>query len=95
MKTTFNILTILFLIIVSGDLFACTCIGDMSVKDEIKKSDAVFVGTNANCRSFAVLTGNIFTRLFPETFQKALQVHDKHRPQPQSAVGFLRNSKGM
>ena len=45
MKTTFNILTIVLLTIMSGDVFACSCIGDISVKDEIKKSDAVFVGT--------------------------------------------------
>lgn len=32
----------------SGDIFACSCIGDISVKDEIKKSDAVFVGTIFN-----------------------------------------------
>jgi TonB family protein len=45
MKKTFNILTILLLTIMSVDIFACSCIGDINVKDEIKKSDAVFVGT--------------------------------------------------
>lgn len=45
MKTTFNILSILLLTIMSGDILACSCIGDISVKDEINKSDAVFVGT--------------------------------------------------
>jgi TonB family protein len=45
MKTTFNILTVLLLTILSRDIFACSCIGDISVKDEIIKSDAVLVGT--------------------------------------------------
>jgi|SRR5690606_16325404 len=45
MKTTLNILTFLLLTIVSADIYACSCIGEISVKDEIKKSDAVFVGT--------------------------------------------------
>jgi protein TonB len=46
MKTTLRILTIILLTILSGDILACSCIlGEISVKDEIKKSEAVFVGT--------------------------------------------------
>lgn len=44
MKTIIYILTILTIVLLSNETKACTCIGESTVKDEIKNKDAVFVG---------------------------------------------------
>lgn len=45
MKTTVTILTLLLLTSISGRLFACSCIGQRTVQEEVKHADAVIVGT--------------------------------------------------
>ena len=44
MKTIIHTLTILTILLLSNEAKACTCIGERTVKDEIKNKDAVFVG---------------------------------------------------
>lgn len=48
MDITFKILSILFLVIFSKNIHACTCMGESSVKDEIEESEAIFVGIILN-----------------------------------------------
>jgi len=45
MKTIVTLFTIILLVSVSNHLLACTCIGQRTVKEELKHADAVFVGT--------------------------------------------------
>jgi TonB family protein len=45
MKTKVHILIILFVTFFSAELLACNCVEQRTVQEEIKNSDAVFVGT--------------------------------------------------
>lgn len=53
-KSIINILSILLLTIAPMHIFACSCIGERSVKEEIKYSDAVLVGTIINSEEIRV-----------------------------------------
>ena len=64
MRTTVTILTILLLTSVSGRLFACSCIGQRTVQEEVKHSDAVLVGTIVN-KDILTLTDSILLQMFP------------------------------
>uniref|UniRef100_UPI001E52553B TonB family protein n=1 Tax=Pleomorphovibrio marinus TaxID=2164132 RepID=UPI001E52553B len=45
MKTTVTILTILILTGITDKIFACSCVGQRTVQEEVKHADAVLVGT--------------------------------------------------
>lgn len=64
MKKTAIILTILLLSSNSAQLFACSCIGQRTVKEELKHSDAVVVGTILN-KQLIVLTDIRMLKMFP------------------------------
>lgn len=64
MKTTVAILTILILTNFSGKLFACSCIGQRTVQEELKHSDAVLVGTIIDKRIIS-LTDSTILKMFP------------------------------
>lgn len=64
MKTTVAILTFLLLIGFSSRNFACSCIGQRTVKDELKHADAVVVGTVLS-KQFIVLTDSTMLKMFP------------------------------
>ena len=64
MRRTLTILTILLLTSISGRIFACSCIGQNTVKEELKHSDAVVVGTVLSKQLF-VLTDSTMLKMFP------------------------------
>lgn len=47
-------LLLFFFFLVSQNTFGCSCFGKRSVSDELKKSDAVFVGEVLGCEKFIV-----------------------------------------
>jgi len=64
MKTTLTILTLLLLTSISGRLFACSCIGQKTVQEEIKHADAVIVGTILS-KQIVTLTDSTILKIFP------------------------------
>ena len=64
MKTTVTILTLLLLTCISGRLLACSCIGQRTVRDEVKHADAVVVGTIFN-KQIVKLTDSTILEMFP------------------------------
>jgi len=64
MKTTVTILTLLLLTSISGRLFACSCIGQRTVKEELKHADAVVVGTVIS-KQLVELTDSTMIKMFP------------------------------
>lgn len=62
MKTIIYILTILGFVLTNYETKACTCIGESTVKNEIKETDAVFVGTIAESEEI-----RIYDTLSPNT----------------------------
>ena len=64
MRTTVTILTLLLLTSISGRLFACSCIGQRTVEEEIKNSDAVVVGTVLS-KQLITLTDSTMLKMFP------------------------------
>ncbi|MBN2881797.1 hypothetical protein JXM83_07145 [Candidatus Woesearchaeota archaeon] len=62
MKTITYILTILTFVLSNYETKACTCIGESTVKNEIKERDAVFVGTIAKSEEI-----RIYDTLSPNT----------------------------
>jgi len=64
MKTTVTILTLLLLTSNSVQLFACDCIGQRTVQDEVKHSDAVIVGIILS-KQIVTLTDSIILKKFP------------------------------
>ena len=64
MKTTVTILTLLLLTSISERLFACSCIGQRTVQEEVKHSDAVVVGTVLS-KQLITLTDSTILKMFP------------------------------
>ena len=64
MKMTVTILTLLLLTSISGRLLACSCIGQRTVKEAIKRADAVVVGTVLSVQC-SVLTDWAMLEMFP------------------------------
>lgn len=64
MKTTVTILTFLLLTSISGRLFACSCIGQRTVEEEVKHADAVVVGTVLS-KQLITLTDSTMLKMFP------------------------------
>jgi len=64
MRTTITILILLLLTSISGRLFACSCIGQRTVKEEFKHADAVVVGTILR-KQLVVLTDSTIIKMFP------------------------------
>jgi hypothetical protein len=58
------ILTTILLISVSDSLLACSCIGKRTVKEEVKHSDAVVIGTILS-NELVTLTDSSFLKMFP------------------------------
>lgn len=65
MKTTVTIFTILFFTSFSGRIFACFCIGQRTVQEEVKHADAVFVGIVLSKKLIA-LTDSTMLKMFPK-----------------------------
>lgn len=64
MKTAITILILLVLNSFSDKVFACNCIGQRTVKEEIKHADAVLVGTIVS-KEFITLTDSTILKMFP------------------------------
>ena len=64
MRTTVTILTLLLLTSFSGQLLACSCIGQRTVEEEVKHADAVFVGTVLS-KQLITLTDSTILKMFP------------------------------
>lgn len=64
MKTMITILTFFILTSFSDKMNACNCIGQRTVKEELERSDAVFVGTIVSKR-IVTLTDSTILNLFP------------------------------
>lgn len=64
MKTKETILTLLLLTSISGRLFACSCIGQRTVEEEVKHADAVVVGTVLS-KHLITLTDSTILKMFP------------------------------
>jgi len=64
MKTTVTILTLLLLTSISDKLFACSCVGQRTVQEEVKHADAVLVGTILN-KTIITLTDSTILKMFP------------------------------
>ncbi|MCX7929080.1 MAG: hypothetical protein N2558_05390, partial [Patescibacteria group bacterium] len=58
------ILTTILLTTVSDSLFACSCIGQRTVEEEVKHSDAVLVGTILS-KQLVTLTDSTILKMFP------------------------------
>lgn len=63
MKTKVTILTILILTVVTDNIFACSCIGQRTVKEEVKHADAVLVGTIVS-KDLVTLSDSTLLQLF-------------------------------
>jgi hypothetical protein len=64
MRTIISILTILILTNTSVKLFACSCVGQKTVQEEVKYSDAVLVGKIVS-NNLVSLTDSTFLKMFP------------------------------
>lgn len=64
MRTTVTILTLLLFSSFSGQLFACSCIGQRTVEEEVKYADAVVVGTVLS-KQLITLTDSTMLKMFP------------------------------
>jgi hypothetical protein len=64
MKTTVTILTLIVLTSISGRLPACSCIGQRTVKEEVKHAHAVIVGTILS-KQIVTLTDSTLLKMFP------------------------------
>ena len=64
MKTLVIILTILIFTSISDILFACSCIGQRTIQEEIKQVDAVLVGTVLNKTTITLIDSTIL-KMFP------------------------------
>ncbi|MGR6088659.1 MAG: hypothetical protein ACU4F9_10815 [Arcticibacter sp.] len=64
MRTTVTILTLLLFTSVSGRLFACSCIGQRTVEEEVKHADAVFIGTVLS-KQLITLTDSTILKMSP------------------------------
>lgn len=64
MRTTVTILTLLLLTSFTGRLFACSCIGQRTVEEEVKHADAVVVGTVLS-KQLITLTDSTMLKMFP------------------------------
>src|SRR4030095_2886066 len=65
MKSKATLFTFLLLTILSGQLFACSCIGQRTVQEEVKHADAVIVGTILN-KQIITLTDSVILKMFPD-----------------------------
>jgi hypothetical protein len=64
MRQLIFILTTILLTSVSDNLFACSCIGQRTVEEEVKHSDAVLVGTILS-KQLVTLTDSTILKMFP------------------------------
>lgn len=64
MRTTVTILTLLLLTSISGRLFACSCVGQRTVEEEVKHADAIVVGTVLS-KQLITLTDSTMLKMFP------------------------------
>lgn len=64
MRTTVTILTLLLFTSISGRLFACSCIGQRTVEEEVKHADAVVIGTVLS-KQLITLTDSTILKMFP------------------------------
>ncbi len=75
MRKTVTILTFLLLTSISGRLLACTCIGQRTVKEEVKHSNAVVVGTILS-KQLIVLTDSTMLKMFlNDTLNRNLPIY--------------------
>ncbi|WP_448529768.1 hypothetical protein [Raineya sp.] len=64
MRQLLFILTTILLTSLSDSLFACSCIGQRTVEEEVKHSDAVLVGTILS-KQLVTLTDSTILKMFP------------------------------
>ena len=64
MKKTVTILTLLLLTSISGRLFACSCVGQRTVEEEVKHADAIVVGTVLS-KQLITLTDSTMLKMSP------------------------------
>jgi len=64
MRTTLTILSLLLFSSISGRLFACSCIGQRTVEEEVKHADAVVIGMILS-KQLITLTDSTILKMFP------------------------------
>ncbi len=64
MKTITTILTLLLLTSISGRIFACSCIGQRTVEEEVKHADAVIIGTILS-KKIVTFTDSTILKIYP------------------------------